>query len=75
MSDLPHPRPSHPGAVVVGGVGEGFGLAIATRFTTGGHPVIMLARSADRLAEFEKRLPRPAAWRTAASPMSVTNSV
>jgi NAD(P)-dependent dehydrogenase (short-subunit alcohol dehydrogenase family) len=44
------------GAVVVGGVGEGLGLAIATRFATAGHPVVMLARSADRLAGFEQKI-------------------
>jgi NAD(P)-dependent dehydrogenase (short-subunit alcohol dehydrogenase family) len=45
-----------PGAVIVGGVGEGLGLAIATRFATAGHPVVMLARSADRLAVFEQKI-------------------
>jgi NAD(P)-dependent dehydrogenase (short-subunit alcohol dehydrogenase family) len=44
------------GAVVVGGVGEGLGLAIATRFATAGHPVVMLARSADRLTMFEQKI-------------------
>jgi NAD(P)-dependent dehydrogenase (short-subunit alcohol dehydrogenase family) len=56
MSGPPDRRPSSPGTVVVGGVGEGLGLAIATRFAAAGHPVIMLARSADRLTEFEQKI-------------------
>jgi NADP-dependent 3-hydroxy acid dehydrogenase YdfG len=43
------------------------GLAIATRFAAAGHPVIMLARSADRLTEFEQKI-----W--AARRMSATNN-
>lgn len=50
---LASPRP---GAVVVGGVGEGLGLAISTRFAAAGHSVIMLARSAERLAKFEQKI-------------------
>jgi NAD(P)-dependent dehydrogenase (short-subunit alcohol dehydrogenase family) len=56
MSDSPDPRSSRPGAVVVGGVGEGLGLAVSARFAAAGHPVIMLARSAERLAAFEKTI-------------------
>jgi NAD(P)-dependent dehydrogenase (short-subunit alcohol dehydrogenase family) len=41
------------GAVIVGGVGEGLGFAVAQRFAQAGHPVVMLARSADKLAGFE----------------------
>lgn len=45
-----------PGAVVIGGVGEGLGLALATRFAAAGHPIVMLARSAERLAAFEQKI-------------------
>lgn len=44
------------GAVVVGGVGEGLGFAVAQRFARSGHAVVMLARSADKLAEFERAI-------------------
>jgi NAD(P)-dependent dehydrogenase (short-subunit alcohol dehydrogenase family) len=44
------------GAVIVGGVGEGLGFAVARRFAQAGHAVVMLARSADRLAAFERRI-------------------
>ena len=47
---------SDPGAVIVGGVGEGLGLAIAMRLAIAGHPVIMLARSAERLKQFEQKI-------------------
>jgi NAD(P)-dependent dehydrogenase (short-subunit alcohol dehydrogenase family) len=56
MSDTPDPRSSRPGAVVIGGVGEGLGLALSTRFATAGHPVVMLARTAERLAGFEQQI-------------------
>jgi NAD(P)-dependent dehydrogenase (short-subunit alcohol dehydrogenase family) len=42
------------GAVIVGGVGEGLGFAVARRFAQAGHPIVMLARSAEKLAEFER---------------------
>ncbi len=44
--------PSSPGAVVVGGVGEGLGFALSARFARAGHPVVMLARTQDRLDRF-----------------------
>lgn len=44
--------PPSPGAVVIGGVGEGLGFALATRFVRAGHPVVMLARSQDKLDRF-----------------------
>jgi NAD(P)-dependent dehydrogenase (short-subunit alcohol dehydrogenase family) len=56
MSSPPGPRSDRPGAVVVGGVGEGLGLAISMRFAAAGHPVVMLARSAERLAAFEQKI-------------------
>lgn len=56
MSTLPGPRSDRPGVVVVGGVGEGLGLAISMRFAAAGHPVVMLARSAERLAAFEQKI-------------------
>jgi NAD(P)-dependent dehydrogenase (short-subunit alcohol dehydrogenase family) len=40
------------GAVVIGGVGEGLGFALAARFARAGHPVVMLARSQDKLDRF-----------------------
>ena len=41
-----------PGAAVIGGVGEGLGLALAARFARAGHPVVMLARTQDKLDRF-----------------------
>jgi NAD(P)-dependent dehydrogenase (short-subunit alcohol dehydrogenase family) len=38
--------------VLVAGVGEGLGSAIARRFARAGHPVAMIARNGDRLARF-----------------------
>lgn len=38
--------------VLVAGVGEGLGSAIARRFARAGHPVVMIARNGDRLARF-----------------------
>ncbi len=40
------------GVCVVTGVGPGTGAAVARRFAAGGYQVAMLARKADRLAEF-----------------------
>jgi NAD(P)-dependent dehydrogenase (short-subunit alcohol dehydrogenase family) len=40
------------GAVVIGGVGEGLGFALAARFARAGHPVVMLARTHDKLDRF-----------------------
>ena len=41
-----------PGAVVIGGVGEGLGFALAARFARAGHPVVMLARTQAKLDRF-----------------------
>lgn len=56
MPDLSDRQPSHAGAVVVGGVGEGLGFAVAARFAAAGHPVVMLARSAERLGVFAQTI-------------------
>ena len=45
-----------PGVAIVGGVGEGLGFAVAQRFAAEGHKVIMLARSAERLRLFERKI-------------------
>src|SRR5262245_27278629 len=42
--------------VVVTGVGPGTGAAIARRFSRGGYPVAMIARSGDRLTAFEREI-------------------
>jgi NAD(P)-dependent dehydrogenase (short-subunit alcohol dehydrogenase family) len=47
---------SSKGAVIVGGVGEGLGFALAQRFAQAGHPVVMLARSAEKLAAFARAI-------------------
>ena len=41
---------------VIAGMGQGIGLAVARRFGAEGFRIAMLARSADRLAEFEREL-------------------
>jgi NAD(P)-dependent dehydrogenase (short-subunit alcohol dehydrogenase family) len=46
------PTSSSPGAVVIGGVGEGLGFALSARFARAGHPVVMLARTQDKLDRF-----------------------
>ena len=45
------------GVCVVAGVGPGNGVSISRRFAAGGYRVAMLARSAERLAEWEKEIP------------------
>ncbi len=42
---------------VVTGVGPGNGLALARRFAAGGYRVAMLARSAEKLRDFEREVP------------------
>ena len=44
------------GAVIVGGVGEGLGFAVSARFAAAGHPVVMLARSAEKLEQLARRI-------------------
>jgi NAD(P)-dependent dehydrogenase (short-subunit alcohol dehydrogenase family) len=46
------------GAVVIGGVGEGLGFALAARFARAGHPVVMLARTQDKLDGFADTIRR-----------------
>lgn len=41
---------------VIAGVGEGVGLGLAKRFATGGYRAIMLARSVEKFAEFERSI-------------------
>jgi NAD(P)-dependent dehydrogenase (short-subunit alcohol dehydrogenase family) len=45
-----------PGVAIVGGVGEGLGFAVSQRFAAAGHTVFMLARSAERLRLFERKI-------------------
>jgi NAD(P)-dependent dehydrogenase (short-subunit alcohol dehydrogenase family) len=45
------------GVCVVAGVGPGNGVSITRRFARAGYRVAMLARSAERLAEWEKEIP------------------
>jgi NAD(P)-dependent dehydrogenase (short-subunit alcohol dehydrogenase family) len=47
---------SSPGAVVIGGVGEGLGLALSRRFARAGHPVVMLARTQEKLDRFAEQI-------------------
>jgi NAD(P)-dependent dehydrogenase (short-subunit alcohol dehydrogenase family) len=56
MTGLSSHQPTRAGAVVVGGVGEGLGFALAARFAAAGHPVVMLARSAERLGVFAQKI-------------------
>lgn len=49
---------------VVTGVGPGNGAAFSRRFAREGHQVAMLARSAERLAELEARIPHAVAFPT-----------
>jgi NAD(P)-dependent dehydrogenase (short-subunit alcohol dehydrogenase family) len=44
------------GAVVIGGVGEGLGLALAHRFARAGHSVVMLARTQEKLDRFAEQI-------------------
>jgi NAD(P)-dependent dehydrogenase (short-subunit alcohol dehydrogenase family) len=43
---------------IVSGVGPGTGTALSRRFAEGGYRVAMLARTAERLAELERQIPR-----------------
>jgi len=45
-----------PGVVVIGGVGEGLGFALSARFARAGHPVVMLARTQDKLDRFAEQI-------------------
>jgi NAD(P)-dependent dehydrogenase (short-subunit alcohol dehydrogenase family) len=47
---------------IVSGVGFGTGLAISQRFAEGGYQVAMLARNAERLAQFEADVPHTRAY-------------
>jgi NAD(P)-dependent dehydrogenase (short-subunit alcohol dehydrogenase family) len=44
------------GAVVIGGVGEGLGLALSQRFARAGHSVVMLARTQEKLDRFAEQI-------------------
>ena len=50
------PTPAAKGAVVVGGVGEGLGFAVSSRFAAAGHPVVMFARSAENLEPLSRKI-------------------
>lgn len=50
------PTPAAKGAVVVGGVGEGLGFAVSSRFAAAGHPVVMFARSAENLEPLTRKI-------------------
>ena len=52
---------SSPGAVVIGGVGEGLGLALSHRFARAGHSVVMLARTPEKLDRFAEQIRAEAA--------------
>jgi NAD(P)-dependent dehydrogenase (short-subunit alcohol dehydrogenase family) len=68
MSGSPVSPPATRGAVVVGGVGEGLGFALSARFAAAGHPVLMLARSNERLNLFSRKIEETGGvvhWRTA----------
>src|ERR1700759_3574374 len=56
MSETPEHSAKAKGAVIVGGVGEGLGYAVSARFAAAGHPVVMLARSAEKLEQFARRI-------------------
>lgn len=47
---------SSSGAVVIGGVGEGLGLALSHRFARAGHSVVMLARTLEKLDRFAEQI-------------------
>ena len=53
MTSIPHETN---GAVVIGGVGEGLGLALSHRFARAGHPVVMLARTQEKLDRFAAQI-------------------
>lgn len=57
MSEIVEQAPAaKKGAVIVGGAGEGLGFAVAARFAAAGHPVVMLARSAENLAPLTRKI-------------------
>jgi NAD(P)-dependent dehydrogenase (short-subunit alcohol dehydrogenase family) len=47
---------------VITGVGPGTGASLTRRFAAGGYRVAMLARNAERLADFEKEIPNARAY-------------
>jgi uncharacterized protein len=44
------------GAAIIGGVGEGLGFALSTRFARAGYPVVMLARTQEKLDRFADKI-------------------
>ncbi|MGO8917916.1 MAG: SDR family NAD(P)-dependent oxidoreductase [Stellaceae bacterium] len=61
VSEVREPSMAEP-VCVVSGVGPGTGTALARRFTAGGYRVAMLARSVQRLAELEAKIPSTKAF-------------
>ena len=47
---------TQPNVALVAGVGEGLGGAVARRFARGGHPTVLVARTADRLARIAREI-------------------
>jgi NAD(P)-dependent dehydrogenase (short-subunit alcohol dehydrogenase family) len=61
---------------IITGVGPGTGSALTRRFHAGGYQVAMIARTAERLAEFEKDLPGCfAAPCNVADPIALANTL
>jgi NAD(P)-dependent dehydrogenase (short-subunit alcohol dehydrogenase family) len=56
MSRVQLPASPPSGAVIIGGVGEGLGFALSARFARAGHPVVMLARTQNRLDRFVEKI-------------------
>jgi len=47
---------TQPNVALVAGVGEGLGGAVARRFARGGHPTVLVARTAERLARIAREI-------------------